>query len=76
MSSVMEPSLAFDLHASTLAAGRGRAGESGLATEREVDELLQSMRRGKDRDYQWVSTPFFLDLAFRKPDRAGTFGGA
>lgn len=72
---VLEPSLAFDLHASTLAAGRGRAIESGIATEREVDELLQSMRRAKDGDYQWVSTPFFLDLAFRKPDTAATERG-
>jgi SAM-dependent methyltransferase len=73
---VIEPAGAFDLHASTLAAGRGRAVESGIATEREIDELLQSLRRASDGDYHWVSTPFFLDMAFRKPDRAATRNGA
>jgi SAM-dependent methyltransferase len=70
---VIEPELGFDLHAGTLAAARGRAVTSGTATELEIDELLQSMREAKHGDYEWVSTPFFLDLAFRKPMNAGPF---
>jgi len=64
---VMEPAVAFDLHASTLAAARARALSVGLASERELDDLIQSIQAARAGDYQWVTSPFFLDFAFRKP---------
>jgi SAM-dependent methyltransferase len=67
---VMEAGPGFEVHAATAAAARGRAVETGVATEGEVDELVGSMRRAMDGEYDWVSSPFFLDLAFRKPVEA------
>ena len=64
---VMEPEVALDIHAATLAAARDRATQSGIATEHEIDELLETIRAAKTEGYQWVTSPFFLDLALRKP---------
>jgi SAM-dependent methyltransferase len=64
---VMEPEVAFELQASSLAAGRARAIDAGVASERQIDDLIQPLRAAKDGDYEWVTSPFFLDLAFRKP---------
>jgi hypothetical protein len=64
---VMDPGLAFDLHASTLAAARARAVASGLASEREVDALIHSIRAARDEAYDWVTSPFMLDLTLGKP---------
>jgi SAM-dependent methyltransferase len=65
---VMEPAVAFELHASTLAAARSRAIDAGVASACEIDELIQALRTAKSSDYGWVTSPFFLDHAFRKPD--------
>ena len=67
---VIEPALGFDLHASTLAAGRGRALAAGITSESEVDSLIQSIRAARDQDYEWVTSPFMLDFAFHKPEAA------
>jgi hypothetical protein len=64
---VMEPALALELHASTLAAARARAVEAGVASERAIDDLIQSIRAAQEGDYAWVTSPFFLNFAFRKP---------
>jgi hypothetical protein len=67
---MMEPALGFDLHASSLAAARGRAISAGIASEPEVDALIHSIRAAKDQPYEWVTSPFLLDFAFRKPGAA------
>lgn len=67
---VLEPEVGFDIHAGTLASVRDRATQSGIATEREIDRLLETIRAAKDEGYQWVTSPFFLDLALRTPGGA------
>lgn len=62
----LDPMLGFELHAATLAAARERAVKSGVAAEK-IDDLLLNLRVAKNGHYQWVSSPFFLDLALRKP---------
>ena len=62
----LDPELGFELHAATLAAARERAAQSGIAAGK-IDDLLLSLRAAKSGPYQWVSSPFYLDLALRKP---------
>jgi SAM-dependent methyltransferase len=59
----------FELHAATLAAAGARAVQSGVATQGEIDELLRVLRRAQRERHEWVSTPFMLDLALRKPSQ-------
>jgi ubiquinone/menaquinone biosynthesis C-methylase UbiE len=61
------PELGFDLHAATLLAARERAIASGVADAQQIDNLVSDLRAAKDGGYQWVSTPFVLDLTLRKP---------
>jgi SAM-dependent methyltransferase len=68
---IIDPELGFDLHAATLLAARERALASGIATGQQVDDLVRELRAAKSGDYEWVSLPFFLDLALRKPLPAG-----
>jgi hypothetical protein len=63
----MHPELGFELHTSTIAAARERAIQSGVATERQIDDLMLSLRTAKRDEHEWVSSPFFLDLTLRKP---------
>ena len=63
---VMDAQLGFDIHAGTLAAVRERAIQFGVTAE-EVDDLTRQLDAVKVGDYQWVSSPFFLDLLLRKP---------
>jgi hypothetical protein len=56
----------FELHAATLAAARDRATRAGIAGDR-IDDLVRDIRAAKDGGYEWVSSPFYLDLALRKP---------
>ena len=63
---VTAPRVGFDLHAATAAAIRERATSMGLSGEK-VDALAQEIRAAQDRGFEWVSSPFFLDLALRKP---------
>jgi len=62
----LDPELGFEIHAATLAAARERAAKLGIAAEK-VDDLLLNLRAAKSGQYERVSTPFFLDLALRKP---------
>jgi SAM-dependent methyltransferase len=62
----LDPELGFELHAATLAAARERAAQSGIAAGK-IDDLLLTLHAAKSGHYQWVSSPFFLDLALRKP---------
>jgi len=63
----LDPELGFDLHASTLASTRERAVSSGIAAGKQIDDLVSDLRAAKGADYEWVSSPFFLDLTLRKP---------
>ena len=67
---IMDPELGFDLHAGTLLAARERAVASGIATGQQIDDLVSDLRAAKHVGYEWVSTPFFLDLTLRKPAAA------
>jgi SAM-dependent methyltransferase len=62
----LEPSLGFELHAATLAASRERAARLGVAVKR-IDDLVGALRAAKTGSYDWVSSPFYLALALRKP---------
>jgi SAM-dependent methyltransferase len=70
---VMDPQLGFDIHAGTLVAARERAIGIGISAD-EVDELTHELDAAKVGDYQWVSSPFFLDLLLRKPAHGVTPG--
>lgn len=59
------PDLVFEIHAGTLIAAKGRGVQLGIATER-IDDLAQAIQAAKDGGYEWVSSPFFLDLTLRK----------
>jgi ubiquinone/menaquinone biosynthesis C-methylase UbiE len=63
----MDPAVGFEIHATTTAAARDRATKAGVATEREIDDLIQGIREAKPIEHEWVSSPFFLDLTLRKP---------
>jgi SAM-dependent methyltransferase len=64
------PELGFELHASTMSAARERVVASGVAAEQQVDTVVRDLRAAKAGSYEWVSTPFFLDLTFGKPAAA------
>jgi SAM-dependent methyltransferase len=63
----VEPELGFELHALNCAGAKAGAVASGAATEQEVDELIGALREARHGDRAWVSSPFFTDMAFRKP---------
>ncbi|HEX9624013.1 MAG TPA: class I SAM-dependent methyltransferase [Streptosporangiaceae bacterium] len=67
----MDPELGFELHASTLISARECAVASGVATGPQIDNLAGDLRAAKDGGYEWVSSPFYLDLKLRKPEAAG-----
>jgi hypothetical protein len=58
--------LGFEIHASTLAAARERAIKAGIAAEM-IDDLAGRLRTAKAAGYEWVTSPFLLDLVLRKP---------
>jgi SAM-dependent methyltransferase len=64
---LIDPEVGFDLHAGTLLAARERAVASGIATGQQIDDLVSDLHAAKGGGYEWVSTPFFLDLTLRKP---------
>ena len=64
---IVDPEVAFGLHAATLLAARERAVASGVASRQQIDDMVSDLRAAKGGGYEWVSTPFFLDLRLRKP---------
>jgi len=66
----VDPELGFELHAATLQAARERAVASGVAAGQQIDDLVSDLRAAKGGGYEWVSTPFMLDLTLRKPSAA------
>ena len=65
----MDPAVGFEVHAASLAAARERATQLGIAAD-TIDDLVRDIRAAKDDPYEWVSSPFFLDLTLRKPAAA------
>ena len=61
-----DPELVFEIHAGTLTAARERGAQLGIAAER-IDDLALDIQAAKRGGYEWVSSPFFLDLTLRKP---------
>jgi SAM-dependent methyltransferase len=64
---VMTPEQGFDLHASSIAAAKRHAVQSGVASEEEIDALERALREAKEGGHDWVTTPFYLALTLRKP---------
>ena len=64
---IVAPEQGFDLHASTIAAAKSRAIESGVGGGAEIDALERALRAASDGGYDWVTTPFFLALTLRTP---------
>jgi SAM-dependent methyltransferase len=62
-----DPKLGFEIHASTLAATKERAVKVGIAAE-TIDDLVARLRAAKAGGYEWVTSPFLLDLVLRKPN--------
>lgn len=71
---VVSPELGFDLHRGTLAAARDRAIQSGRTTEGRIDQLVSELRAAASNPHDWVSTPFYFDLALQKPVTAHPTG--
>ena len=64
---VIDPEVMFELNAASIAALRERGIQLGIAAER-IDGLVRDLQAAaNDGGYQWVTSPFFLDLALRKP---------
>jgi hypothetical protein len=61
-----EPEVAFEIRAGTLTAFTGAAVRLGIAAE-TIGGLIGSLRAGQAGGHEWVSTPFFIDLALRRP---------
>ncbi len=66
---IHDPKLGFGQHAAVLAAARERAAKLGGAVDK-IDDLVLTLRAAQGGGYEWVSSPFFLDLALRKPTAA------
>jgi len=61
-----DPELVFEIHTGTLTAARERGTQLGIAAER-IDDLGREIQAAKGSGYEWATSPFFLDLALRKP---------
>lgn len=64
---VDSPEQNFVIHAATLSATRERAIAAGLATEDVIDGLIGELRNAASGPYEWVTSPFLLELTLRKP---------
>jgi hypothetical protein len=62
-----DPELGFEIHAGTLVAAKERAVKAGIAAEM-IDDLVASLRAAETGGYEWVTSPFLLDLVLRKPE--------
>jgi hypothetical protein len=61
-----DPAIGFEIHAGSLAAARERAIKAGIAAEM-IDDVVAILRAAKAGGYEWVTSPFLLDLVLRKP---------
>jgi SAM-dependent methyltransferase len=60
------PQRMFPIYAASLDAMRERAIAAGLVTAAELDALTGPLKAAGG-DYDWVTSPFFLDVTMRKP---------
>jgi SAM-dependent methyltransferase len=63
---VLDPELSFELQAATLATTRERGIQLDIEAEK-IDGLVRDLQAAKGDKYEWVASPFFLELALRKP---------
>ena len=70
---VEDPEVMFEIWASGVAAARERGMQFGIAAER-FDGLVRDPRAAKGGGYEWLSGPFVLELALRKPATGVTAG--
>jgi ubiquinone/menaquinone biosynthesis C-methylase UbiE len=68
-SAIAGPEL-FETHAGTLIAARERGTQLGIAAER-IDDLARTIQTAKSGEYEWVTSPFYLDLTLRMAAGAG-----
>ena len=64
--SVGDPELYFELWATTLAATRNAA-SNWASRARGSMAWCETFRAAKGGGYEWVTAPFMLELALRKP---------
>ena len=65
--SVGPPGAYLALYAGTLAALRERAVGAGLTTGADIDAIIAALTAAQPAAYEWITSPFFLDLTLRKP---------
>jgi len=58
----------FELHAATLDALSSRAADLDVASTAECHALASRLRDASDGHYEWVTTPYYLDLAVQRVD--------
>jgi hypothetical protein len=63
----LDPGLGFEIHASTLTAARDRAIKASMAAE-TIDDVVARLRSATAGSYEWVTSPFFLDLTLRRSE--------
>jgi hypothetical protein len=61
------PQRMFPLYAASLDAMRERGIAAGLVTTAQIDALTGPLKAAADGEYDWVTSPFFLDVTMRKP---------
>jgi SAM-dependent methyltransferase len=57
----------FEIHAATATAVKDRALQSGVISEQEIDKLIAELSQAGAVGYEWVTSPYFMDLTLRKP---------
>jgi SAM-dependent methyltransferase len=57
----------FAIYAASLDAMRDRGIAAGLVTAAQIDALTGPLTAAAAGEYDWVSSPFFLDVTMRKP---------
>ena len=62
-----EPQRMFPIYAASLDAMRDRGITAGLVTAEQIDALTGPLKAAAGGDYDWVTSPFFLDVTMRKP---------
>ena len=62
-----DPEMVFDIHAATLAGGQRTRHSLGYRGRQRSMTWCEKSEAAKEGGYEWVSSPFYLDLALRKP---------
>ena len=62
-----KPGRMFAVYAASLDAMRDRGTAAGLVTAAQIDALTGPLTEAAGGEYDWVTSPFFLDVTMRKP---------